>query len=169
MSRILSRISILTGQFSSQALQLVHAHNSSLVTRSNIQLAGTVISASTPIGGVVTTSPVAAMTSPVFSTISLGSRGLPVACAGQTAVHLPHIVHASVSSNCFQVKSSIVEAPNVSSSVSIKFGSGFIAPLGRSRSLRYIFNGEVKICRSIVIGRKTRNPIKKMTCAYHHA
>ena len=159
---------MFTGQISSHALQLVHAHNSSLLTRSNIQFAGIVISVSTPSGGVVTGLPVAAITSPVFNTISLGSNGFPVACAGQTAVHLPHIVHASVSINCFQVKSSIVDAPNVSNSVSIKLGSGFIAPLGRSRSLRYMFNGDVNICRSMVIGRKTRKPTKKITCAYHH-
>ena len=45
---------MLTGQISSQALQLVQDQSSSFVTRSNIQLAGTVISASTPSGGVVT-------------------------------------------------------------------------------------------------------------------
>ena len=76
------------------------------------------------------------MTSPVFSTISRGSSGLPVACAGQTDVQRPHIVQASVSSSCFQVKSSTVEAPKLSSSVSIRFGIGRIAPLGRSRSLQ---------------------------------
>ena len=43
-----------------------------------------VISRSMPIGGDTTGSPVAAMTSPVFSTISRGSSGLPVACAGHT-------------------------------------------------------------------------------------
>ena len=75
-------------------------------------------------------SPVAAMTSPVLSTISRGSSGLPVACAGQTDVQRPHIVQASVSSSCFQVKSSTVEAPNVSSSVSIRFGIGLHGALG---------------------------------------
>ena len=97
------------------------------------------------------------MTSPVFSTISRGSSGLPVACAGHTDVQRPHIVQASVSSSCFQVKSSTVAAPNVSSSVSMRFGIGFIAPLGRSRSRRYMFSGDVNMCRSIVIGRITRN------------
>ena len=52
------------------------------------------------------------MTSPILSTISRGSSGLPVACAGQTEVHRPHMVQASVSSNCFHVKSSMVAAPN---------------------------------------------------------
>ena len=167
ISRILSRISMFTGQISSHALQLVHDHNSSLVTRSNIQFAGTVISLSTPMGGVVAGSPVAAITSPVLRTISLGSSGLPVACAGQTEVQRPHIVQASVSSSCFHVKSSITEAPNVSSSVSMRFGRGFIAPLGLSLSLRYILSGDVKMCLNIVIGKKTRKPMKKMTCAYH--
>ena len=33
---------------------------------------------------------------------------------------------------------------------------GFIAPLGRSWSFRYMFSGEVNMWRSIVIGRITR-------------
>ena len=111
--------------------------------------------------------PVSAITSPVLSTISRGSSGLPVACAGQTDVHRPHIVHASVSSNCFHVKSSIVEAPNDSSSVSMRFGIAFIAPLGRSRSRLYMFNGDVNMCRIIVIGRMTRNTKKPSTCTSH--
>ena len=93
------------------------------------------------------------MTSPVLSTISRGSSGLPVAWAGHTEVQRPHMVQASVSSSCFQVKSSMVEAPKVSSSVSIRFGMGFIAPLGRSRSLRYMFSGDVNMWRSIVTGQ----------------
>ena len=93
------------------------------------------------------------MTSPVLSTISRGSSGLPVAWAGQTDVQRPHIVQASVSSSCFQVKSSMVEAPKLSSSVSIRFGIGFMAPLGRSRSFRYMFSGDVNMWRSIVTGQ----------------
>src|SRR5947208_1308222 len=113
MSRILSRISMLTGQISSHALHDVHAQISSGVMRSNSELADTVISASRPMGGDTGGVPVAAITSPDLSTISRGSSGLPVACAGHTDVHRPHIVQASVSSSCFQVKSSTVEAPNV--------------------------------------------------------
>ena len=71
-----------------------------------------VISRSTPIGGETSRRRrCAAMTSPVFSTISRGSSGLPVAWAGHTDVQRPHIVQASVSSSCFQVKSSTTEAP----------------------------------------------------------
>ena len=66
------------------------------------------------------------------------------------------MVQASVSSSCFQVKSSMVEAPKLSSSVSIRFGMGFMAPLGRSRSFRYMFSGDVNMWRSIVTGRITR-------------
>ena len=73
---------------------------------------------------------VAAITSPVFSTISRGSSGLPVAWAGHTAVQRPHIVQASVSSSCFHVKSSTTEAPNVSSDVSVRFGIGLHRALG---------------------------------------
>src|SRR3954462_12986892 len=157
MSRILSRISMFTGQISSQALHDVHAHSSSDVTRSNIEFAVTVMSCATPTGGDTTGSPVAAITSPTFSTISRGSSGLPVACAGHTEVHRPQIVHASVSNSCFQVKSSTVAAPKVSRSVSIRFGIGFIAPLGRSLSFRYMFIGDVIMCRSFVVGRMIRN------------
>ena len=39
MSRILSRISMFTGQFSSHALHVVHAQTSSAVIRSNSELA----------------------------------------------------------------------------------------------------------------------------------
>ena len=136
MSRILSRISMLTGQISSHALHDVHAQSSSDVMRSNTESAVMVMSCAVPTGGETTGSPVAAMTSPTFSTISRGSSGLPVACAGHTEVQRPQTVHASVSKSCFQVKSSMVDAPNVSRSVSMRFGMGFIAPLGRSLSLQ---------------------------------
>ena len=158
---------MLTGQISSQALQDVHAQISSELIRSNSEFELMVISTSVPIGG-VTRPPgaceaVAAMTSPVLRTISRGSSGLPVACAGHTLVHRPHIVQASVSSSCFQVKSSTTEAPNDSSEVSVRFGMAFIAPLGRSRSLRYIFSGDVKICRNIVIGKIAKKATKVST------
>ena len=122
---------------------------------------------STPIGGDTVGLPVAAMTSPVFSTISRGSSGLPVAWAGQTDVQRPHIVHASVSSSCFHVKSSTTAAPNDSSAVSVRLGIGFMAPLGRSRSRRYMFSGEVNMWRSIVIGRITRKAKKATTWVDH--
>ena len=78
---------------------------------------------------------------------------MPVACAGHTDVQRPQIVHASVSNSCFHVKSSTVTAPKLSSSVSIRFGMGFIAPLGRSLSFRYMFIGDVIMCRSFVVGQ----------------
>ena len=74
---------MLTGQISSHALHVVQAHTSSEVTRSKIEFAPIVISESTDNGG--DTFPpgacvaVAAITSPVFNTISRGSSGLPVA------------------------------------------------------------------------------------------
>ncbi len=147
---------MFTGQISSHALHVVQAHSSSDVIRSNRLSAVTLISASVPTGGETAGVPVAVMTSPVFSTISRGSSGLPVACAGHTEVQRPQIVHASVSKSCFQVKSSTVEAPNVSSSVSMRFGISRIAPLGRGRSFRYMFIGLVIMWRSIVVGRITR-------------
>jgi nitrate reductase gamma subunit/ferredoxin len=112
---------------------------------------------STPMGGDTTGEPLAAMTSPTLSTISRGSSGLPVAWAGQTEVQRPHMVQASVSSSCFQVKSSMVAAPNVSSDVSIRFGMGFIAPFGRSLSRKYMFTGEVIAWRNFVVGSSTKN------------
>ena len=147
---------MLTGQISSHALHEVQAQTSSGVTRSKSELAEMVMSATTPSGGDTCGVPVAAITSPDLRTISRGSSGLPVACAGHTEVQRPHMVHASVSSSCFQVKSSMVEAPKLSSSVSMRLGMGFIAPLGRSRSLRYMLSGEVNMWRSIVTGRITR-------------
>src|SRR4051812_20124252 len=158
---------MLTGQISSHALHDVHAQSSSDVTRSNSEFADTVISASVPTGGETGGVPVAVMTSPTLSTISRGSSGLPVACAGHTDVQRPQIVHASVSNNCFHVKSSTTDAPNVSSSVSIRFGIGFIAPLGRSLSRRYMFMGEVNMWRSFVVGRITRNAMNATTCTPH--
>ena len=162
---------MLTGQISSQARHEVQAHSSSVLMRSNIQLAGTLTSASPLLsGGDVGGLPVRAMTSPVLSTISRGSRGLPVACAGHTEVQRPHIVQASVSSSCFHEKSSITEAPKVSSSVSpsTRLGMGRMAPLGRSRWLRYMFSGDVNMWRSIVVGRITRKAAKAITWATHH-
>ena len=100
---------MFTGQISSHALQLVHAHSSSGVMRSNTLSAPIVMSRSMPTGGDTTGSPVAAITSPTFNTISRGSSGLPVACAGHTDVQRPQIVHASVSNSCFHVKSSIFD------------------------------------------------------------
>ena len=158
---------MLTGQMSSHARHVVHAHSSSDVTRSNIQLDGTEISASTLIGGDTFGSPVAVMTSPTLSTISLGSSGLPVAFAGHTLVQRPHIVHESVSRSCFHVNSSTVETPKLSSSVSMRFGIGFMAPFGRSLSLRYMLSGEVKMWRSIVIGSRIRKPTKDSTWPIH--
>src|SRR3954464_15434760 len=169
MSRILSRISMLTGQISSQALHDVHAPTSSGVLRAHSESELIVMSGSTPIGGDTCGVPVAAITSPDLSTISRGSSGLPVACAGHTDVQRPHIVHASVSSSCFHVKSETVAAPKDSSSVSVRLGSGFIAPLGRSRSRPYMFNGDVNMCRSMVTGSITRKAKKHATCTSHHA
>ncbi len=146
----------------------MHAQSSSAVMRSNNELAPIVICSSVPSGGATTGSPVAAITSPTLRTISRGSSGLPVAWAGQTLVHRPHIVQASVSSSCFHVKSSTTEAPNVSSSVSARLGIGFIAPFGRSWWRWYMFSGDVNMCRSIVIGRIARNVMNATTCPTHH-
>ena len=158
---------MFTGQISSHALQEVQAQTSSGVMRSKRLLASMVISGSSPIGGETGGVPVRAITSPVFRTISRGSSGLPVAWAGHTDVHRPHMVQASVSRSCFQVKSSTVAAPKLSSSVSIRFGIGRMAPFGRSRSRRYMFSGEVKMCRSMVTGRMAMKRKKVATWPIH--
>ena len=99
-----------------------------------------------------------AATSPTFITISRGSSGFPVVLAGHTLVQRPHTVQASVSKICFQVRSDTTEALIDSMSVaSIRFGSSFIAPLGRSRGARNMLAGEVSMCLSLVVGRITRN------------
>ena len=74
-----------------------------------------------------------------------------------------------MSGTSIQVKSDTTEAPKLSSSVSIRFGIGFIAPLGRSFSDRYMLSGEVKMWRSIVVGRITRKATKLKMCAIHMA
>ena len=84
-------------------------------------------------------------------------------------MHRPHIVQASVSSSCFHVKSSTALAPNVSSSVSVRFGIARIAPFGRSRSRRYMLSGDVNMWRSIVIGKIRRNVRNAATCTLHSA
>ena len=66
------------------------------------------------------------------------------------------------------MKSSTTDAPKLSSSVSIRFGIGRMAPFGRSLSLRYMLIGDVNMWRSIVIGRMARNTMKLTTWAIHH-
>ena len=88
-------------------------------------------------------------------------------CAGHTDVQRPQMVQASVSNSCFQVKSSTVDAPKVSSSVSIRFGISRIAPFGRGRSFRYMFIGLVIMWRSIVVGRITRKARNAITWVVH--
>src|SRR5256885_4557544 len=160
---------MLPGEISSQALQVVQAHTSSGVIRSSTEPADTVMSASTVTGGGTFGEAVAAITSPTLRTISRGSSGLPVLFAGHTEVQRPQIVQASVSMSCFQVKSSIFDAPKDSSSVSIRLGSGFMAPLGRGRSRRYMFIGDVNMCRSFVVGSRIRKVRKPAKCTPHTA
>src|SRR4051794_13835690 len=168
MSRILSRISMLTGQISSHALHVVHAQTSSAEIRWNTSFVDTVSSGSWPTTD--DTAPAgrdSLITWPILVTISRGSSGLPVAWAGHTDVHRPQIVQASVSRSCFQVKSSMTAAPKLSSSDSIRFGIGFIAPLGRSRSDRYMFSGDVTMWRSFVVGTITMKAKKHSTWTTH--
>src|SRR5437588_1234021 len=93
MSRILSRISMFTGHTSSHALHDVHAQISSDVMRSKTESALMAISGSSPTTGDTRppSGPVAAITLPTLSTISRGSRGLPVAWGGHTLVHRPQM------------------------------------------------------------------------------
>ena len=87
-----------TGHTCSQARQMVQAHSSAAVIRSNTESRGDgdrrhrPPPAGTPPG-----CPMRAMTSPSLSTISRGSSGLPVWLAGHTEVQRPQMVQASVS------------------------------------------------------------------------
>ena len=69
-----------------------------------------------------------------------------------------------MSSSCFQVKSSTTLAPKVSNVVSVRFGMARMAPLGRSRSFRYMLSGLVKMCRSMVMGSMIKKAAKATTC-----
>ena len=163
MSSILSRISIFTGQISSQALQDVHAQSSSGVIRSNTLDDFTFKSIGVDTVAGTAGSPLSDITCPTFNIISRGSRGLPVRFAGQTDVHLPQTVQASKSSSCFHVKFSINSAPTVSiSSASIRFPMSLIAPFGLSFGLKNIFDGEVTICLNFDCGKTSKNT-KKLT------
>ena len=111
---------------------------------------------------------VAAITSPIFSTISRGSSGLPVACAGHTLVQRPHIVQASVSSSCFHVKSSTTDAPNDLQRRLGEVRHRLHRALRAARGpCRYMFSGDVNMWRSIVIGRIARKTMNATTCATH--
>ena len=50
----------------------------------------------------------------------------------------------------------------------MRFGIGFIAPFGRSRSLRYMFIGDVNMCRNFVVGRIAKNTRNAPTCTPHN-
>ena len=127
---------MLTGQISSHALQLVHAHTSSGVMRSNTLSAPIEMSRSVPTGGDTTGSPVRGHDLADLQHDLARVERLAGRVRGHTDVQRPQTVHASVSISCFQVKSSIFTAPKLSSSVSMRFGIGFIAPLGRSLVLQ---------------------------------
>ena len=158
------------GQASSHALHVVQDHSSSSVISWNTSSEETVIPASTATGGDCGGVAVIDATVPSLRTISRGSRGLPVALAGHTAVHRPQIVQASVSRSCFHVNSPTVAAPIVSMSVaSMRLGTAFIAPLGRSLGARARFTGVVIMWRSFVTGSTTRKPKNVATCATHIA
>src|SRR3712207_8605560 len=82
------------------------------------------------------------------------------ACAGQTDVHRPHIVHASVSSSCFHVKSLITDAPKLSSSVSIRLGIGFIRSEEHTSELQ---SRQYIVCRLLLEKKKKKKDIDPST------
>ncbi len=49
----------------------------------------------------------------------------------------------------------------------MRFGIGFIAPLGRSRSRRYMFIGDVNMWRNFVVGIITKKPRNATMCTTH--
>ena len=109
MSRILSRISMLTGQISSHALQLVHAQISSGGDALEHAVGGDVdVGVHADRRGHRRRAGRGHDLADLQHDLA-GSSGLPVACAGHTDVQRPQTVQASVSNSCFQVKSSIVD------------------------------------------------------------
>ena len=160
---------MLTGQISSQALQDVQAHSSSAVMRSNTQLAPTVMSASTPIGGVVTGRAGAGHD---LADLEHDLPGVERLAGGVGGAHRRAAAAHGAGVGVEQLLPGEVldgGGAEVLELGVIRLGSGFIAPLGRSRSRRYMFSGEVNMWRSIVVGRITRNATKLTTWAIHSA
>ena len=56
----------------------------------------------------------------------------------------------------------------VGDAAGLVFGIGFMAPFGRSLSLRYMLSGDVNMWRSIVGGKMARNMMNETTCPIHH-
>ena len=159
MSRILSRISMLTGQISSQALHEVQDHSSSEVMRSNRLSAETVMSGSTADWG-------------RYCTVGAGGRhdlaglehdlawverlagGMGRTDRGAAATHgarvgVEQLLPGEVGDRRWPRRSSPAPFPS-------GLGMAFMAPFGRSLSFRYMFSGDVNMCRIIVIGRMMR-------------
>jgi hypothetical protein len=121
---------MLTGQISSQALQLVQAQTSSAVMRSNSEFAEMVISASVPSGGVtrpgVPGGHDLAGLEHDLARVERLAGGVRRAHAGAAAAHgagvgVEQLLPGEVLDH---------EAPKLSSSVSVRFGIGAWRPSG---------------------------------------
>src|SRR5256885_12742752 len=97
---------MLTGQVSSQALQVVQAQTSSAVIRSSTEPAEIVISESTVTGGGTFGEAGAALPPPAFRTILRGAGGLPLFFARHTPGAPPPVGAAAVALNRLQGEAS---------------------------------------------------------------
>ena len=168
MSRILSRISMLTGQISSHALQLVQAQISSAVIRSNSELAPIVISGSVPIGG--DTTGVAggrhhlAGLEHDLPRVERLAGGVGRAHARAAAAH-----RAGVGVEQLLPR----EVLDDRGAERLELGLGEVrhrlhrALRARPCRCRYMFSGDVNMWRSIVIGRIARKTTNATTWPIH--
>ena len=169
MSRILSRISMLTGQISSHALHDVHAHSSSDVMRSNTELAVMVMSLRRAdrrrhhgvAGG-------GHHLADLQHDLA-GSSGLPVvlrrahrraATADRARVGVEELLPGEVLDRSTR---RTCRAPSPS-------GSAWASsrPWAGPCRARYMFIGDVIMCRSFVVGRMIRNATNAAKCDGPH-
>ncbi len=94
---------------------------------------------------------------------SRGSSGRPEAFAGQTDEHRPHFVQASWSSSCFQLKSSISEAP-ISSGEASSGTRGSRTPAFGSRATT--FANDVSMCSGFANGIAAMNASARRAWAH---
>ena len=148
---------MLTGQISSQALQVVHDHSSSAVMRSKTELADTVISASTPMGGDTTGVPgrrhhLAGLEHDLAGVERL-ARGVGRAHRGAAAAHRAGVgVEQLLPGEVLDDRG----AEGLELGLHEVRHRAASRPSGGSGPCRYMFSGDVNMCRSIVIGRMTR-------------
>src|SRR6267143_5433563 len=97
-------------------------------------------------------------------TIFCGSSGFPVARAGQLSEQRPHSVQVYPSRSCFQEKSRMEAAPNVSLFSMSSMSDSW--PLGVC-FWKKTFGSVVTMCRCFDCGRYAANARTVTTCVHH--